>query len=209
MTRPQDKGGFGAADYRMSFTAAGLLLNESIQVARMHVSNEPWQKTLEQACTSGSGQLPKATSNRRVLREITIRLAALSDDERTYLIEAADRSDQQALLWLACCRTYRFIREFSVEVIRDRYLSYQLDLPLEAFDIFFEAKAEWNEGLADLSKSTRLKLRQILFRMMREAAVISTDESIQTAHLSLRLKTMIQENDPKELLFFPGLEAGV
>jgi len=115
----------------MSFTARGLLLNECIQVARLHVPNDPWQNIPERTCTSGSGQLPKATSNRRVLRKITIWLATLSDDEQKYLIKDADRYDQKALVWLACCRTYRFIREFAVEVIRERYLSYQPDIPLE------------------------------------------------------------------------------
>ena len=63
------------------------------------------------------------------------------------MLEDADRTDQQALLWLAACRTYRFVGEFAVEVIRERYLSYQFDLPLEAFDILFDTKAEWDEGI--------------------------------------------------------------
>ena len=106
---------------------------------------------------------------------------------------------------MATCRAYRFIREFAIEVIRERYLSYQLDLPLETFDILFEAKAEWNEGLAELSRTTQLKLRQIMFRMMREAGIISEDDRIQTAILSTRLQEMIQEQNPGELAIFPGI----
>jgi len=109
------------------------------------------------------------------------------------------------LLWLATCRAYRFIREFALEVIRERYLSYQLDLPLETFDILFDAKAEWDDGLAALSTSTRLKLRQIMFRMLRETGVISEDDRIQSAILSPRLKNIIRERSLNELAIFPGV----
>ncbi|MEP3524002.1 MAG: DUF1819 family protein [Hyphomicrobiales bacterium] len=192
-------------NYKMSFSTGGLLLNESIEVARLHVESETWEQTILRAMDEMATSLPKLASNRRTLREISNRLLTLSSKERAYLTQNADRSEQQALLWIATCRAYRFIREFAVEVIRERYLSYQLDLPLESFDILFEAKAEWDEGLAGLSQSTRLKLRQIMFRMMREAGVISLDYRIQTAILSTCLRNMLKEQNPEELAVFPGI----
>ena len=191
-------------DYRMSFTTGGLFLNESLTVAQLHVEGEPWQKTVTRAMEQSATSLPKTASNRRTLREISNRLQTLTLEERSFLINEADRTDQQALLWLATCRAYRFVREFSVEVIRERHLSYQMDLPLVSFDILFEAKAEWDEGLEALSPSTRLKLRQILFRMMREAGILSNKNRIQVAILSPRLKAMIEDTNPAELAIFPG-----
>lgn len=195
----------GRQDYKMSFSTGGLFLNESVEVARLHVDGETWEDTILRAMEEGATSLPKSASNRRSLREISNRLLTLTNEERVYLLNEADRSEQQALLWIATCRAYRFIREFAVEVIRERYLSYQLDLPLDSFDILFEAKAEWDEGLAGLSKSTRLKLRQIMFRMMREAGIISEDDRIQTAIISIRLKHMIEDNNPGELAIFPSV----
>lgn len=192
-------------EYKMSFSTGGLFLNESLEVARLHLDGERWEQTILRALEEGTTRLPKSASNRRTLREISNRLLTLSDEERTYLIEDADRSDQQALLWLATCRAYRFIREFAVEIIRERYLSYRMDLPLETFDILFEAKAEWDEDLAALSRSTQLKLRQIMFRMMREASIITDDNRLQGAILSTRLKTMIEDQNRAELAFFPGI----
>ena len=196
---------FARQDYKMSFSTGGLFLNESLEVARLHEDGEAWEDTILRAMEEGTTSLPKSASNRRSLREISNRLLTLTDEERAYLVEEADRSEQQALLWIATCRAYRFVREFAVEVVRERYLSYQLDLPLESFDILFEAKAEWDEGLAGLSRSTRLKLRQIMFRMMREAGIISEDDRIQTAIISTRLKHMIEDHNPGELAFFPSV----
>lgn len=199
MSRAQQK------PYLMSFGVGGLWLNESLAVARLHVEGEPWEQTILSALEQGATSLPKVASNRRTLREISHRLAQLTSEERRFMLQEADRTDQLALLWLATCRTYRFVGELAVEVIRERYLSYQFDLPLEAFDILFDAKAEWDEGLAKLSNSTRKKLRQVLFRIMREAEILTRDNRIQTAILSPRLKALVEGKSPSELAYFPGI----
>lgn len=191
--------------YKMSFAVGGLLLNESVEVARMHAPSEAWDATLRRALEGGVTSLPKAASRRRTLREIVNRISTLSDEELGYLVQVADRQDQQALLWLATCRAYRFVREFATEVIHERFLSFQLDLPLESFDVLFAAKAEWDEGLAGISPTTRAKLRQVLFRMMREASVISDDNRILSAYVSPRLKAILAEKSPRDLVLFPGL----
>lgn len=191
--------------YKMSFVTGGLFLNESIEVARLHTPAESWEDTIRRALEMGVSSLPKAASRRRTLREIVNRISTLDDDELTYLVEDADRQDQQALLWLAACRAYRFVREFAAEVIHERFLSFKLDLPLETFDVLFEAKAEWDEGLNGISGTTRAKLRQVLFRMMREANVITTDGRILATFVSPQLKAMLARNCPDDLDLFPGL----
>ena len=193
--------------YKMSFSSGGLFLSESITVAALHRSDEDWSQTLTRALEEGTTSLPKAASNRRTLREIVNRLLTLNDEEIHFLTHEAGRQEQQYLLWVATCRAYRFVREFTIEVICDRYLSYQLDLPLESFDIFFEAKADWDDGLVAISISTRNKLRQILFRMMREASIISGDHRIQSTYLSNSLRTLIEVNAPDDLAVFPGIAA--
>ena len=191
--------------YKMSFAVGGLFLNESVEVARLHNPAETWDVTLRRALEEGVTSLPKTVSRRRTLREIVNRISTLNNDELDYLVEGADRRDQQALLWLATCRAYRFVREFAMEVIRERYLSYQLHLPLECFDILLAAKAEWDEGLAGISQMTKAKLRQVLFRIMREADVISGDNQILSAYVSPRLKTLIAENAPQDITLLVGL----
>ena len=83
--------------YKMSFAVGGLLLNESVEVARMHAPSEAWDATLRRALEGGVTSLPKAASRRRTLREIVNRISTLSDEELGYLVQVADRQDQQAL----------------------------------------------------------------------------------------------------------------
>lgn len=191
--------------YKMSFSTGGLFLNESLEIARLHIDGEAWLETKRRALKEAELPSPKISSNKRAVIEIVARLETLNPAERDFFVGSADRTDQKALLWLATCRAYRFIREFALEVIRDRYLSFQLDLPLESFDQLFEAKAEWDEGLAAIKDSTRLRLRQVAFKIMREADIISEGNRIQTAILSTRLKALIADHNPAELALFPGI----
>ena len=80
----------------------------------------------------------KASSAQRSIREIVNRLRWLSDDELEVFIES-ERGEQAALLWLAACRAYRFIREFAVEVLNERFLSLRTDITYDDFDAFLAA----------------------------------------------------------------------
>ncbi len=192
-------------EYRMSFAVGGLHVNESVDVARAHMPAESWQQTLERVIDAGVGSLPKAASRRRSLREIIVRISTLNPAELEFLVADADRSEQQALLWIATCRAYHFVREFTIEVIRERALSLKLDLPLETFDVFFAGKAEWDERLAAITPGTRAKLRQILFRIMREAGIVSDNYRILTPTVSRRLRSVLEDQSPQDLDLFPGL----
>ena len=194
-----------ATPYRMSFAVGGLQINDSVDIARSHSPAEAWETTLERVVDHGVGSLPKAASRRRSLREIIVRVSTLDAAELQFLAEDADRAEQQALLWVASCRAYRFVREFTLEVIRERALSLRLDLPLEAFDAFLASKAEWDDRLAAITPATRAKLRQILFRIMREAGVVSADYRILSPDVSRRLRSLLGDQSPQDLDLFPGL----
>ena len=194
-----------ASPYRMSFAVGGLHLNESVDIARARSAADSWEQTLERVIDAGVGSLPKAASRRRSLREIIVRISTLSPTELEFLVADADRSEQQALLWIATCRAYRFVHEFTIQVIRERALSLKLDLPLETFDVFFAGKAEWDERLAAITPATRAKLRQILFRIMREAGIVSENYRILTPTVSRRLRSVLEDKSPQDLDLFPGL----
>ena len=188
--------------YKMSFSTGGLFVNESVEVAKLHELGENWTKTLERALSARTMSLPKHASNRRRLREITNRLRMLSGDDLDFLIYS-NHQDQVAILWVAVCRAYRFIREFQSEVIRERFLSGKADLPLETFDRFFEEMAEWHEEISKISEATRLSLRKVLFRMLREADIITRTYEIQPPLLSIKFTDYLASHNKEEVGFFP------
>ena len=196
------------SQYRMSFSTGGLFVNESIVLAGLYRDLEDWEAVKSAAVEAVTLPFPKASSARRSIREIVNRLRCLSDEELE-LLQTGERSESTALLWLAACRAYRFVGEFAAELVNERFLSFRTDLALEDFDIFLEAKVEWHPDLAALSASTRNKLRQVLFRMMREAEILSADDRILGAMLTPRLENLLRSGNAAELRFFPGGEKAV
>lgn len=190
--------------YRMSFSVGGLMVNESVALARHCHPDETWPEARARLLSESISSFPKLASQTRVLREIFDRVSQLTQEERAFLLEEADRSEQQALIWLAVCRTYAFVREFAIEVIEERFLSWRLDLRHGAFDRFLAEKAEFDTTLSELSPSTCAKLRQVLFRILRESGVLSTEGRIQQIWLSTRVKTLIYEHYPEDIRIFPG-----
>lgn len=190
--------------YRMSFSVGGLMVNESIALVRHCNINESWAVARDRLMGQGISSFPKLASRTRILKEVFDRIQHLSVAEREYLLEDADRTEQLALIWLAICRTYRFVREFAVEVIHERYQSWRLTLGHESFDRFLAEKADIDPAIAKLSSSTCAKLRQVLFRILHEAGILGDEDRIQPIWLSARVKTLIAEEDPKDLLIFPG-----
>ena len=188
----------------MSFSVGGLMLNESLMIALSYRPDETWSSAKKRLLAEGASTLPKQASQIRALREVYDRIGYLSEAERKYLTDEADRPEQQALIWLAICRTYSFIYEFAVDVINDRFRSWRLDLDHEVFDRFLAEKAEYDLRLAELSSSTCAKLRQVLFRILREVGLRDAEGRIQPIWISGRLKRLIEESNPADLWVFPG-----
>ena len=194
--------------YKLSFTTGGLFQNESVEIARLYLETASWAEAVTASLNGTSFSSPKSKSMRRAAREIANRLEALSLDEIEFLVREADRQEQAQLLWLGICRHYRIIREFVTEVVRERFLSYQLDLDSARFNTFFESKAEWDDWLASISRATQMRARQVLFRTMREVGLIDAKGHILKMYLTPRFRALVGETRPGDLEFFPGASVG-
>ena len=71
------------------------------------------------------------------------------------------------------------------------------------YDAFFNRKADWNEGLAKITTLTRKKIRQVVFHMMREADLLTDDNTILRAMLSIRLTNVLKTDAPMSFEIFP------
>lgn len=192
-----------ATPYRMSFTMGGLFLNESVAAAAAQEQLGDWARARQELESGEAVGFRKTSSMHRAAREVVTRLQRLSEKELVLLREGT-REEQAALLWLAVCRTYRLVGEFAVEELQERFLALRPELTPEVFGQFIEAKGEWHQELARLKPSTRHKLQQVLFRILREAGLLSRQNQIQRMPLTKRLFAILGEREASELAFFPG-----
>jgi hypothetical protein len=161
-----------------------------------------WNLTRISESTKNSIQSRTASSIKRRVGEICSRLQLLSRQQLS-LIQNGSRSEQQYLLWLAICKRYPFIHEFAVEVIREKFLRMDLLLIADEYNSFFYAKATWHDELERLQPSTKTRIRQVLFQMLREAEIISDKNIIIPSLLTAALVQVIATEDPQLLRVFP------
>lgn len=192
--------------YNMSFTTGGLFVKETEGIAKLYLDLNSWEHARQFIVGNNTLQLRTDSSSKRITREIIHRLKKLSSAEIEFLTNAT-LADQAYITWLAICRHYNFIAEFAQEVLREHYIGMKYDISHEDFDIFFNQKAEWDDDLDHLSPMTKKKLRQVLFRMMREADLMTDTGLIKAAMLGPELISLIANNNKYELLYFPAFEA--
>lgn len=189
--------------YCMSFTAGSLLLNDSIIIASLYLALGDWDTVQKKVLSENTLQARTLGTLKRMYSELSLRLKKLSLDEITFLVNSR-KHDQIHILWIAICRSYRLIAEFSTEVVREHFLLHKHSVTYDDFTIFFNAKSEWSTELDGLSDSTRYKIRQVLFKMLRDANILNKENIIIPVSISQGLVSLM---DPQEILFFPYLIA--
>jgi len=192
--------------YKMSFSTGGLFYHESVKLAALYLELGDWLLVRETTLNNNLLQTRTLSSSKRICREVISRLKPLNHAELELLIEG-NHQEQSYLLWLAVCRQYRFIAEFATEVLHERYITLKSDLNPEDFVTFFNRKSEWNSELDDIRQTTLDRLRQVLFKMLREADLLATNGAIIPAMPSPRLLALISRGKPEEVLYFPIFES--
>jgi hypothetical protein len=191
--------------YRLSFTTGGLFPQQAPIIAERYLGLRDWSQTRNQVRNDNLLQVRTAAAALRISKELIARLELLESDELEELINGSAR-DRGYLLWVAACRRYAIIHDFAIEVLREHYLLLRRQLSFGDYDAFYNAKALWHSELDDLAQSTQHKLRQNLFRMLRDADLISDQQHIQTAMLSPRLAQLLARRGRDELLVFPATD---
>jgi hypothetical protein len=189
--------------FALSFTAGGLLYNESIVVAEALLRNEyDWNATFVEVEEKNLLQSRTRSTSIRKLREISQRLKYLSDPQLALLVDGT-RHEQKLILWLACCEKYPLLAELARDVVRAKFL--QLNYSIDAGDIarFIELQTLWHEELEGLKATTITKLQTVMLRMLRETELVSDDGIITAPLVSARLIQVLKADSPGGLLYFP------
>lgn len=189
--------------YSMAFTTCSLLNSESIQVAELYLEHKNWSQVSRIATDSNLLQYRTVSALKRTLSEIVSRLKLLSDEAINLLVNGY-KEEQLQILWLAVCLRYPFIYEFSVEVVREKYRSMQYKIEQFDFDAFFNSKMNYHESLENITETTRKKLKQVLFKMMKEAEIIDRDDNVQASLLSEKIISVVGNMNHEYLMVFPN-----
>lgn len=188
--------------YVASFTTGGLFHRESLLLAEHFRQLNSWESVCAKVNEENLLQVRAGSSSKRICREVASRLKTLNPAEVEFLLVSPGH-DQAYLLWVAVCRHYQLIGDFAIEVLRERFGVLNTSLDHSDFDAFFNRKAEWHPELDKIAESTRKKLRQVLFRMLREANLLSGKGEICAALPGPELAGLLKGQANRDFIYFP------
>lgn len=188
--------------YALSFTSGTLLASEAAVVAPIYLRERDWKATRALAHAENLLGTRVARSNTRTLGALVPRLQLLSDDELVIVADGTS-TERGHVMWTAACRKYDLIGEFAEEVLRERFLTLAGTVSYEEYDSFYRAKAIWHDELDEVTALSYQKLRQVLFKMMVEAGLLTKEGLIEPALLSSRVAECLGKRMPSDIRFFP------
>ena len=189
--------------YRLSFGTGNAYINESNLILKKYLENKDWRETEKYSIENNILQTNTLSSSKRIFREISLRLKSLSQQEQEFFIRS-NYLDQSILIWISICRTYKFIGDFSSIIISEKFNSYQLEIEYSDFNYFFEKQQVFHEELRTLKDSTRKKLRQVIFRIMKDLNMLSQTNEITPLLPSIELREISSLTRKDLKLFLPG-----
>ncbi len=192
-----------ATKYDFSFTASSLRLTDLQKVAVHYVDGSE----IDYVKALGNGN---SATGKRMLSEFSKRLSFLTSDEINLLLEA-DLTTQKQLAFLAVCKTHAFIRDFVVEVLREKVLVFDYECSDGDYITFFRRKSEEHPELEELTEITKNKVRQVTFKILEQAGIIDDikTKQIQPQILDYQLIKTILSDDAQWLKVFLMSDADI
>lgn len=190
-------------NYKLSFTSNSLHLEETIKVAEVYIPNRDWSVVQEIIVNENILQKGKVTTTLREFREIKDRISNLTDFQLRLLING-NIETQKLLVFLSICKTYEFIKDFVLEVIRHKFILFQTTIFNSDYDNFYDSKAAVYDKLNLITDKTKAKMRQVLFKIISQAGIIGSTKDkliIQPFLIGDLIKAVVEDN-PEYLKVF-------
>lgn len=185
--------------YRFSFTAVGLAPVALQEVAALYRECGSWDRVYDRVVRENTLKSRTLSSLRRIASELVLRLNTLSGEEVSRFVENR-LNERNVFAWLAVCRAYDLVGDFAVEALHEAYVTGQKTYTATDYEKFVNGKLPLHPELDELSDQTYAKVRQIVFKMMREAGHLNKKDEINPLVMTAELMNFIPE---RELAFFP------
>ncbi|WP_159471218.1 DUF1819 family protein [Dyadobacter sp. 3J3] len=183
--------------YSFSFTAASALIPETLVISEEYDRLRDWTLVRESVMNKNLLNKVKEATIKREFTEVKKRVMLLTDGQLSLLVNGSS-DDVRAMILLGLVKTYHFLKDFIVEVVRNKYLVF--DKPLHDIDYikFFNSKVLFHSELENLTDSTKKKIKQVIFRILEEVYLFSNTKIpvILKPALSNYAVQAIVEDDP-------------
>jgi hypothetical protein len=185
--------------YKIGF-ARPALLQETVLIAQAFCDLQDWKAVESAVKKENLLQSRTVRSGEIMFSEIHKRLGLLTEEQLEVIAEDYSQ-DVSQLVWIALCKQYPFIGDFTIEVLVPAHISCRSSIGHDDYGYFFNKKAEWHSELDKVTDKTRSNARQALFQMMRQCNLLSDSNELIPQLMSSAVQNCSTESD---LVYIPG-----
>lgn len=168
--------------YDFSFTTSSLRLNEMIIVGQAIIEG----REVDYVNELGAG---KSKTGRKMLSEFQKRISTLTPLEVDILAKG-DFTSQKQIAFKSVCKTYGFIRDFTIEVLREKFLVFDYQITEGDYITFYRRKLDLHPEMNELTELTSKKIKQVTFKILEQAGIIDNIKSKQIQPQLIDYKVM-------------------
>ena len=182
--------------YEFSFTGANLRLQDSVLIARSVLGE--YELNITEDLGRGNSSTGKS-----IYAKLIKRIDALTPNQLELLVDGGLISQQQ-IAFLAVCKCHGFIRDFTLEVLREKHLVFDYEILESDYRSFYNRKIDNHPELEFLHDYTKKKIKQVTFRILQQAGMIDNVKSrqIQPQLLDTAIVKILVTDNPKWLKVF-------
>jgi hypothetical protein len=188
--------------YSFSFTTSSLRLNEMILVAIAITE----KRDIDYINELGGGN---SKTGRKMLSEFEKRISNLTSEQIDILVNG-DFLSQKQIAFLSICKTYLFIRDFVVEVLREKILMFDYQITEGDYISFYRRKLDLHPEMDTLTDITQKKIKQVTFKILEQAGIIDSIKSkvIQPQIIDRKVTDAIVSDNPNwlKVLFISDMD---
>lgn len=186
----------GTDKYSFSFTTASLMVSGMVLIAESIRNNMDFNYVE----ILGNG---KSATGKKYYAELKKRLKNLTSDEVDVLIDG-DLQTQKQICFLAVCKTYGFINDFTIEVLRNKLLVFDYEITDGDYLSFFRGKMQEHDELEGLTPQTENKVKSVIFKIYEQVGIIDSikNRMIQPQFVDSKVLETIRKDNPNWLKIF-------
>ena len=189
--------------YTFSFTGASALIAETLVIAEEYNKLKDWKDVEKSLLDNNLLNRVKQATFKREFSEIKKRLSLLTEDQLQLMIQGS-LDDAKAMILLSLVKTYSFLRDFIVEVIRNKYLLFDTVVSEIDYIKFVNTKSLSHNELNAITEVTAKKVKQVIFKLLEQVGLITQAKngSILKPILNSKVLDVIVDDDPALLNAF-------
>lgn len=189
--------------YTFSFTGASALIAETLVIAEEYNRLKDWKAVEKSLLDNNLLNKVKQATFKREFSEIKKRLSLLTQDQLQLMIHGS-LDDAKAMILLSLIKAYTFLRDFIVEVIRNKYLLFDTVISDIDYIRFVNTKSLSHNELNAITEVTAKKVKQVVFKLLEQVGLITQarNGSILKPILNAKVIDVIIDDDPALLSAF-------